>query len=81
MELKATSPAQYSRSPPARSFHTMTMAMHRAKPMRMSPTMYSWRPERNVTARANISTGPMTQFWTSDRASTLPLRKTRCIFS
>ena len=39
MLLKATSPAAYSASPSARSFHTMTMAMHRARPMRMSPTM------------------------------------------
>ena len=39
MELKATRPAQYSLSPLARSFQTMTMAMHRARPMRMSPTM------------------------------------------
>ncbi len=34
--------AQYSVSPLARSFHTMTMAMQRARPMRIRPTMYSW---------------------------------------
>ena len=33
MELKATRPAQYSRSPLARSFQTITMAMQRAKPI------------------------------------------------
>ena len=41
MELKATSPAQYSRSPAARSFQTITMAMQRARPIRIRPTMYS----------------------------------------
>ena len=41
MELKATSPAAYSRSPQARSFQTMTMAMQRAIPIMMRPIMYS----------------------------------------
>ncbi len=41
MALKATSPTASSRSPPANSFQTMTMAMHRANPTRMTPTMYS----------------------------------------
>jgi hypothetical protein len=41
MELKATNPAQYSVSPRARSFQTMTMAMQRARPMMIRPTMYS----------------------------------------
>ena len=41
MELKATRPAAYSGSPSARSFQTMTMAIHRASPMRISPTMNS----------------------------------------
>ena len=39
MLLKATRPAAYSVSPRARSFHTMTMAMHRARPIMISPTM------------------------------------------
>ena len=39
--VKSHQSAQYSRSPEARSFHTMTMAMHRARPIMMSPTMYS----------------------------------------
>jgi hypothetical protein len=34
-----------------------------------------------MTARANIRTGPTTQFWTSESPSTLPLRKTRGISS
>ncbi len=41
MLLKATSPAAYSVSPRASSFQTMTMAMQRASPIMMSPTMYS----------------------------------------
>ncbi len=76
MELNATSPAQYSVSPLARSFQTMTMAMQRARPIRMSPTMYSGLSRRKITASANIRIGPTTQFCTSESASTLPLRKT-----
>ena len=41
MLLKATSPAAYSVSPLASSFQTMTMAMQRARPIMISPTMYS----------------------------------------
>ena len=78
MELKATRPAQYSVSPLARSFQTMTMAMQRARPMRMRPSMYSGRSRRNSTARPNMSRGPMTQFCSRDRPSTFLLRKTRC---
>ncbi len=39
MAFTATNPAQYSESPPARPFHTMTMAIQGAIPMRMSPVM------------------------------------------
>jgi hypothetical protein len=77
MELKATSPAQYSVSPFAKSFQTMTMAMQRARPMRMRPTMYSGLSRRKMTASANMSTGPTTQFCTRESPRTLPLRKTR----
>lgn len=42
MELNATSPAQYSRSPAAKSFQTITMAMQRASPIRIKPDMYAW---------------------------------------
>ncbi len=38
--LKATNPAAYSVSPLASWFQTMTMAMQRARPMMMRPTMY-----------------------------------------
>ena len=37
--LKATSPAAYSLSPRASSFHTITMAMQRASPIMISPAM------------------------------------------
>ena len=39
MLFSATSPAAYSRLPLASSFHTSTIAMHRAMPTRISPTM------------------------------------------
>ena len=71
MELKATRPAQYSVSPLARSFQTMTIAMQRARPIMIRPIMNSGWPRRNSTASTNIRIGPMTQFCTSDRPSTL----------
>jgi hypothetical protein len=74
--LKATRPAQYSVSPFARSFQTMTIAMQRARPMRMSPSMYSGLSRRKMDASPNISSGPTTQFCTSESASTRLLRKT-----
>ncbi len=79
--MKATRPAQYSASPLARSFQTMTIAMQRARPITMSPTMYSGWSRRKSTARPNIRTGPMTQFWSSESPSTLVLRKTGPISS
>ena len=81
IELKATRPAAYSRSPRARSFQTMTIAMQRASPIRINPTMYSGLSGKNVTASTNISTGPMTQFWISERVSTFLFWKTRPISS
>ena len=39
IEFSATRPAQNSGSPLARSFHTSTIAMQRARPMMMSPIM------------------------------------------
>ena len=41
MLLRATNPAAYSLLPLARSFHTSTIAMQRAIPTRITPTMYS----------------------------------------
>ena len=77
MELKATRPAQYSLSPEARSFQTITMAMQRARPIMMRPTMYSGYPCRKMIANRNMSMGPMTQFWTRESPSTRQFRKTR----
>ena len=76
MLLKATSPAAYSLSPRASSFQTMTIAMQRARPIRMSPTISSGWSRRKSTASPNMSSGPITQFWTSDRPSTFQSRKT-----
>ena len=55
--------------------------MQRARPIMISPTMYSWWPERNAMASRNMRIGPMIQFWTSDRARTLTSRKTYPSFS
>ncbi len=38
--------------------------------------MYSGLSRRNTTASTNISSGPITQFWTSESVSTRLLRKT-----
>ncbi len=87
MLLSATRPAAYSELPLANRFHTSTMAMQRAIPTRIRPTMY--RPQRssgpsiagamkpkNTTASRNISTGPTSQFCTSDRPITLQSENT-----
>ena len=47
------------------------MAMQRARPIMIRPTMYSGLSGRKIIASANISTGPTIQFCTSDSASTL----------
>ena len=54
----------------------MTMAMQRASPMRISPAMYSGWSGRKTMASTNISTGPMTQFCSSDSHSTRVSRHT-----
>ena len=79
--MKATSPAQYSVSPQASSFQTMTMAIQRASPIMIRPTMYSGLSARKAIASRNIRIGPTTQFWTSDSPSTFQSRKTRPISS
>ena len=76
IELKATRPAAYSVEPLAISFQTMTMAMQRARPIRIRPTMYSGLSGRKMMASANIRSGPTIQFWSSDRPSTLRSAKT-----
>jgi hypothetical protein len=43
----------------------------------MRPTMYSGLSRRKRTVSTNISSGPTTQFCTSDSARTRPFRKTR----
>ena len=62
--------AQYSQSPSVRSFQTITIAMQRAIPTRISPYIKSGWSLMTMTVRANISTGPTIQFLTSDRPST-----------
>ena len=54
----------------------MTIAMQRASPIMIRPTMYSGLSRRKITASANIRIGPTIQFWTSDSARTRPLRNT-----
>jgi hypothetical protein len=65
-EFSATSTAAASRSPQARSFQMITMAMHRASPTMISPVRYSGRSGSSSHAKANINAGPRTQFSTSD---------------
>ena len=70
-ELSATSTAAASRSPQARSFQIMTMAMQRANPTMISPVRYSGRSGSSSHARANISAGPISQFSTRELTSIL----------
>ena len=65
-ELSATRTAAASRSPQARSFQMMTMAMQRARPTMIRPVRYSGRSGRSSQASANISAGPTSQFRTSE---------------
>jgi len=50
--------------------------MQRASPIRISPVRYSGYPRRKITASANISAGPITQFCSSDSPRILRLRNT-----
>ena len=70
-ELRATRTAAASRSPQARSFQMITIAMQRARPTMIRPVRYSGRSGRSSQARANISAGPSTQFSTSELTSSL----------
>ena len=78
MELNATRPATYWLSPQANWFQTSTMAMQRARPIRIRPVMYSGWSCKNNTASPNINSGPISQFWTSDNTSTRLSANTRC---
>ena len=64
IELRATRTAAASRSPQARSFQMITMAMQRASPTMIRPVRYSGRSGRKVHASANISAGPTIQLRT-----------------
>ena len=70
MLLSATSPAAYSLSPSAKSFHTRTIAIQRAKPISIKPTIYSGLSFRKRMAKRNIKIGPMIQFRNSERLTT-----------
>ena len=76
MALNATSPAANSESPLARSFHTSTIAMQRANPTNMTPTIISGLSGSRIIAKINITKGPTIQFCTSDRTNKRMLRKT-----
>jgi len=54
----------------------MTMAMQRANPMRMTPCMSAGLSNSRRMARKNMSSGPMTQFWSSESPRIRQLRKT-----
>ena len=71
IEFSATRTAAASRSPQARSFQMMTMAMQRARPTMIRPVRYSGRSGSISQANANISAGPNTQFKNSELSSNL----------
>ena len=68
----ATRTAHRSLSPPASWFHTSTIAMQRAIPIRIRPVRYSGRSGRKSHARTNMRTGPIIQFWTMDALRAFP---------
>ena len=71
IEFSATRTAAASRSPHARSFQMMTIAMQRARPTMIRPVRYSGRSGSSSQARANISAGPSTQFNIRELTSSL----------
>ena len=71
-EFNATRTAAASRSPQARSFQMMTMAMQRASPTMISPVRYSGRSASSRQASVNITAGPISQFSSSE--DTISLR-------
>ncbi|CAO0832017.1 hypothetical protein SMICM17S_08867 [Streptomyces microflavus] len=70
-EFSATRTAAASRSPQARSFQMMTIAMQRARPTMIKPVRYSGRSGRKIQASANMSAGPRTQLTTSEETISL----------
>ena len=81
MLFSATKPAAYSRLPSASSFQTMTIAMHRAKPIRINPTMYSGLSCKKSIANMNIRIGPIIQFRNKDIPKTFVFLNTSFSFS
>src|SRR4051794_17936850 len=81
MPFNATNPAAYSLLPSANSFHTMTIAIHRANPIRIKPTMYSGLSCKKSIASKNISIGPMTQLRNKDIPKTFVFLNTSFNFS
>lgn len=71
IEFNATRTAAASRSPQARSFQMMTIAMQRARPTMISPVRYSGRSGSSSQASVNMSAGPSAQFRMSEDASSL----------
>ena len=65
-ELIATSTRRARGCRSARSFQIRTMAMHRASPTMIRPVRSSGRSARNTQARVNMSSGPTTQFRSSE---------------
>jgi hypothetical protein len=59
----------------------MTIAMHRAKPIRIKPTMYSGLSCKKSIASRNISIGPIIQLRNKDIPKTFVLLKTSFSFS
>ena len=81
MLLSAIKPAAYSLSPSAKSFHTTTMAMQRAKPIRITPIIYSGYPFKKSNANENIKIGPIIQFKNKDAPKTFVFLNTSPICS
>src|ERR1700721_2674581 len=61
-------------SPRASWFHIITMAIHRARPTRMTPVRYVGRSGRVAHASPSIMRGPMTQFMNIDKAMCTHIR-------
>lgn len=70
MLFSATDNAVYSLFAFAKSLHTITIAIHRAKPIKINPDIYSGSFRKNRTAKPNIKTVPITQFNNKETAIT-----------
>src|SRR5690606_15259753 len=54
----------------AKSLHTITIAIHLARPIKINPDIYSGSFLKNRTAKPNIKTVPITQFNIKEMAIT-----------